>query len=57
MNHPTNGRNDIPNRIKRLFFALNIPPPSDKAVESIYGRILNELLPEKKYSLDVKSMV
>ena len=57
MNHPTNGRNDVPNRIKRLFFSLNVPPPSDKAVEGIYGRILNELLPKKKYSEEVIGMV
>jgi len=57
MSHPTNGRNDVPNRIKRLFFALNIPPPSNKAVEGIYGRILTELLPKKKYSDEVISMI
>lgn len=57
MNHPTNGRNDVPNRIKRLFFSLNIPPPSDKAVEAIYGRILQELLPKKRYSDEVVSMI
>lgn len=57
MAHPTNGRNDVPNRIKRLFFALNIPPPSSKAVEGIYGRILEELLPKKYYSDEVISMI
>ena len=57
MNHPTNGRNDVPNRIKRLFFAINIPPPSSKAVEGIYGRILSELLPKKKYSEEVIGMI
>lgn len=57
MNHPTNGRNDVPNRIKRLFFQLNVPPPSSKAVEGIYGRILTELLPKKKYSEEIISMV
>lgn len=57
MAHPTNGRNDVPNRIKRLFFALNIPPPSTKAVEGIYGRILEELLPKKSYSEEVISMI
>lgn len=57
MNHPTNGRNDVPNRIKRLFFALNIPPPSSKAVEGIYGKILTELLPKKKYSDEVIGMI
>jgi len=49
MNHPGGGRNDIPNRLKRLFFSVNVPPPSSKAVEGIYGRILAELLPAKKY--------
>ena len=53
MMHPTNGRNDVPNRIKRLFFSINITPPSTKAVEAIYGRILTELLPKKKYTEEI----
>lgn len=57
MNHPGGGRNDIPNRLKRLFFSLNTPPPSNKAVEGIYGRILTELLPKKKYSDEIVSMI
>ena len=57
MAHPTNGRNDVPNRIKRLFFALNIPPPSSKSVEGIYGRILTELLPKKKYTDEIIGMI
>ena len=57
MAHPTNGRNDVPNRIKRLFFALNVPPPSAKAVEGIYGKILTCLLPVKKYSQEVVDLV
>ena len=57
MQHPGGGRNNIPDRLKRLFFSLNIPPPSSKAVEGIYGRILNELLPKKKYSEEIISMV
>ena len=40
-----------------LFFAINIPPPSSKAVEGIYGRILSELLPKKKYSEEVIGMI
>ena len=57
MAHPTNGRNDVPNRIKRLFFAFNVPPPSAKAVEGIYGKILTSLLPPKKYSEEVINLV
>lgn len=57
MNHPTNGRNDVPNRIKRLFFSINIPPPSSKAVEGIYGKILETLLPDKKYSSEISGMI
>jgi dynein heavy chain len=49
MNHPGGGRNNIPDRLKRLFFSLNIPPPSSKAVEGIYGKILSELIQQKKY--------
>lgn len=57
MAHPTNGRNDVPNRIKRLFFAINIPPPSSKAVEGIYGRILAELLPKKRYTDEIINLI
>lgn len=57
MTHPTNGRNDVPNRIKRLFFAFNVPPPSAKAVEGIYGKILTSLLPPKRYSEEVINLV
>jgi len=57
MAHPTNGRNDVPNRIKRLFFSFNVPPPSAKAVEGIYGKILNSLLPIKKYNQEIIDLV
>jgi len=57
MQHPGGGRNNIPDRLKRQFFSVNIPPPSTKAVESIYGQILEELLPVKKYSQDIVDMI
>jgi dynein heavy chain len=37
MGHPGGGRNDIPNRLKRQFFSLNMAPPSNKSVGDIYG--------------------
>jgi len=50
MNHPTNGRNDIPHRFKRHFFSLNMPAPSTRSIENIYGRILELLFNPKKYT-------
>lgn len=53
MNIPGGGRNDIPNRIKRHFFSVNMTSPSQKSIENIYGRILEALFPVKKYSNEV----
>ncbi|DBA03213.1 TPA: hypothetical protein N0F65_003933 [Lagenidium giganteum] len=39
MSHPKGGKNDIPNRLKRHFFVLNILPPSTEVVEAIYGQM------------------
>jgi dynein heavy chain len=47
MGHPGNGRNDIPNRLKRLFFSLNMTPISTRSVENIYGKIIDVLF--KRY--------
>ena len=43
MGHPGNGRNDIPNRLKRLFFSFNMTPISNRSVENIYGKIMDVL--------------
>jgi len=56
MNHPGGGRNNIPNRLKRLFFSLNMTPPSTRSIENIYGRILTVLFNPKKYNNDVINM-
>jgi dynein heavy chain len=56
MMHPGGGRNDIPHRLKRHFFAINMTPPSNRAVENIYGKILEAIFNPKKYSQEVIGM-
>ena len=56
MGHPGGGRNDVPNRIKRLFFSINMTPPSNRSVENIYGRILEVLFNPKRYDKEIVDM-
>jgi dynein heavy chain len=53
MNHPGGGRNDVPDRLKRHFFSINMVSPSQRSIENIYGRILDALFNPKKYSAEI----
>ncbi|KAJ1453028.1 P-loop containing dynein motor region D4-domain-containing protein [Pelagophyceae sp. CCMP2097] len=46
MGHPGGGRNDIPNRLKRQFYSLNLVPPSIGSINDIYGQMLAGRFPE-----------
>ena len=56
MNHPGGGRNDIPDRLKRQFFLVNMTSPSQKSVENIYGKILEQLFNPKRYDMEITNM-
>eukprot|EP00887_Chlorella_sp_A99_P001633 scaffold8.g1633.t1 len=37
---PEGGKNDIPNRLKRHFAIINVPPPSTAAINDIFGTLM-----------------
>ena len=56
MNHPGGGRNDIPPRLKRHFFSINMTSPCTRSIQNIYGRILEALFSPKKYDPNIIGM-
>jgi len=53
MNHPGGGKNDIPHRMKRHCFNLNIPMPSMASIEQIFGAILKLRFNAPNFAADV----
>lgn len=50
MNIPGSGKNDIPNRLKRQFFAFNMVLPSRDSVDNIYGEIIRAFFTMKLFN-------
>jgi len=57
MTHPGGGRNDIPNRLKRQFFAFNLVLPSLKSIDDLYGQMLNGRFKSDQFSAECVAVV
>jgi len=57
MGHPGGGRNDIPNRLKRQFYTINLTPPSINSINDIYGQMLAGRFPQRTTETDLKLVV
>jgi hypothetical protein len=40
MSIPGAGKSDIPNRLKRQFACFHVPPPSEAAINDIFGSLM-----------------
>ncbi|KAL7701682.1 dynein heavy chain [Lotmaria passim] len=56
MSHPSGGKNDIPNRLKRHFTVLNIPLPEEANIQQIFGTIFEGRFCNEHYSQGVQDV-
>merc|ERR1719163_816280 len=57
MQHPTGGRNDIPNRLRSKFFAFNLVLPSITSINDMYGQMLAGRFTSKEFKSDFLGIV
>lgn len=55
MNTPGAGRTDIPNRLKRQFAIFHVPPPSEAAINNIFGSLMAGRFDAQTFSPEVGS--
>ena len=53
MNAPGGGKNDIPNRLKRLFTCVNVPLPSKAAIETVFGSLMAGRFEQTTFDISV----
>lgn len=56
MTNPGGGKNDIPNRLKRHYFILNMLPPESQTVQNIYGSMSAHKFPDSLMKDDKGAM-
>ncbi|KAI3432720.1 hypothetical protein D9Q98_004263 [Chlorella vulgaris] len=56
MGSPGAGRNDIPNRLKRQFAIFHVLPPSEAAINGVFGSLMAGRFDPKTFSPEVVSL-
>jgi len=57
MCHPGGGRNDIPNRLKRQFFAFNLVLPAMQSIDDLYGQMLRGRFSASEFNPECQTIV
>jgi dynein heavy chain len=57
MQHPTGGRNDIPNRLRSKFLCFNLVLPSMTSINDMYGQMLAGRFTAKEFKPDFLGVV
>jgi len=57
MAHPTSGRNDVPNRLKRQHFIFNMILPSVASIDDLYGQMIRGRFTRSEFGSATMSVV